>query len=44
MVGESTTKDAFGAVKEMDARNDEKKESGKFALKILVVEFLRNLR
>ncbi|MBR6979278.1 MAG: DUF4982 domain-containing protein [Prevotella sp.] len=41
MVGESTTRDAFGAVKEMDARNDEKKESGKNALKIIEVEFLR---
>ncbi len=44
MVGESTTKDAFGMVKEMDARNDEKKSSGRKALKIIEIEFLRNLR
>lgn len=43
MVGESTTKDAFGMVKEMDARNDEKKTTGRRALKIIEVEFLKNL-
>ncbi len=43
MVGESTTKDAFGAVKEMDASNDETKVSGRRALKIIEVEFLKNL-
>lgn len=43
MMGESTTKDAFGAVKEMDARNDEKKTSGRRSLKIIEVEFLKNI-
>ena len=44
MVGESTTKDAFGEVKELDTSNDEKKASGRRALKIIEVEFLRNKR
>lgn len=44
MTGESTTKDAFGMVKELDARNDEKKASGRKALKIIEIEFLRNIR
>lgn len=44
MVGESTTKDAFGAIKEMDSKNDEKKVSGRRALKIIEVEFLKNMK
>ena len=43
MMGASTSKDAFGAVKEMDASNDEKKVSGSRALRIIEVEFLKNL-
>ena len=44
MVGESSTKDAFGEIKELDAANDEKKVTGKRALKIVEIEFLRNLK
>ena len=41
-IGKSTTKDAFGDVK--DSRNDEKALTGKGAsLKILEIEFLKNL-
>lgn len=43
LVGSSTTKDAFGAIKEMDSRNDEKAAKGGRSLKILEIEFLRNL-
>lgn len=44
MVGKSTTKDAFGAVKELDARNDDKLPAGKGAsLKIMEIEFLKNI-
>ena len=43
MMGASTSKDAFGAVKEMDASNDEKKTSGNRALRIIEVEFLKNV-
>ena len=43
MIGESTSKDAFGAVKEMDATNDETKVSGRRSLKIIEIEFLKNL-
>ena len=43
MVGTSSTKDAFGEVKELDAANDEKKVSGNRSLKITEIEFLRNL-
>ncbi len=43
MAGESTTKDAFGAVKELDSRNDDKKSKGRFSLKIIEIEFLKNL-
>ncbi len=43
-LGQSTTKDAFGAVKELDSRNDEKAvKGGKNAIKIIEVEFLKNL-
>lgn len=43
-IGKSTTKDAFGDVKELDSRNDEKALTGKGAsLKILEIEFLKNL-
>lgn len=41
--GASTSKDAFGAVKELDARNDEKAVRGKNSLKIIEIEFLKNL-
>lgn len=43
MQGSSAVKDAFGMVKEMDARNDEKKAHCGKALKIIEVEFLRNV-
>lgn len=42
MVGSSTTKDAFGNMKELDSRNDEKKAKGNYGLKIIEVEFLKN--
>lgn len=42
--GASTTRDAFGEVKEMDSRNDEKAvKGGKNAIKLIEVEFLKNL-
>lgn len=44
MVGESSTKDAFAQVKEIDSRNDEKKSNSRRALKIVEIEFLRNIR
>lgn len=44
MTGECTKGDAFGAVKEMDSSNDEKKTSGRRQLKIIEIEFLKNLR
>ena len=43
-VGSSTSKDAFGAIKEMDSRNDEKESKGSHSLKIIEIEFLRNLK
>ena len=43
MNGTSTTRDAFGAVKEMDSKNDEKVQQGSSALKIIEIEFLKNL-
>lgn len=42
-MGSSTTRDAFGAVKEMDANNDEKVQKGGKAIKIIEVEMLKNL-
>ena len=42
-IGSSTTKDAFGAVQEMDSKNNEKKLKGKYSLKIIEIEFLKNL-
>lgn len=42
-LGSSTTKDAFGAVQEMDSKNNEKKQKGNNALKIIEIEFLKNL-
>ena len=42
-LGESTTKDAFGAVQELDARNNDKAVKGKYSLKIIEIEFLKNL-
>ena len=44
MLGSSTTKDAFGDIKELDAGNDEKKVSGSRSLKIIEIEFLRNIK
>lgn len=44
MVGSSTTKDAFGAIKEMDSRNDEKASTGGRSLKIIEIEFLRDIK
>ena len=43
MMGSSTSKDAFGAVREMDSKNDEKQQKGSKALKIIEIEFLKNL-
>ena len=43
-LGASTTKDAFGAVRELDSRNDDKiTAGGKNAIKIIEIEFLKNL-
>ena len=42
-LGASTTKDAFGAVQELDSRNNDKKQGGNNALKIIEIEFLKNL-
>ncbi len=42
-LGESTTKDAFGAVQELDARNNDKAVKGRFSLKIIEIEFLKNI-
>lgn len=42
-LGPSTTKDAFGAVKELDSRNDEEKLKGNNALKIIEIEFLKDI-
>lgn len=45
MVEKSTTKDAFGAVREIDPRNNERLPDGKSAsLKIVEIEFLKNIR
>lgn len=44
MAGASTDKDAFGAIKEMDSSNDEKKGKAGKSLKIIEIEFLRNLK
>lgn len=44
MAGSSSDKDAFGAIKEMDSSNDEKKGKAGKSLKIIEIEFLRNLR
>ncbi len=43
MRGSSTTRDAFGAVQEMDSSNNEKKAKGNYALKIIEAQFLKNL-
>ena len=43
-LGQSTTKDAFGAVKELESRNDDQvAKGGKNAIKIIEVEFLKNI-
>lgn len=41
LVGNTSHGDAFGAVKELDARNDEKVSKSRKALKITEVEFIR---
>lgn len=43
MIGSSTSKDAFGTMKELDSSNDEKKAKGNYGLKIIEVEFLKLL-
>ena len=43
MVGKSTKGDAFGEIKELDASNDEKDSKGGTQLKIIEIEFLKNL-
>ncbi|MGI6232491.1 MAG: glycoside hydrolase family 2 protein [Prevotella sp.] len=43
MTGNSTTRDAFGEVKEMDSRNNEKANKESRKLKIIEIEFLKNL-
>lgn len=42
LVGNTSLGDAFGAVKELDARNDEKVSKGRKALKIIEAEFIRH--
>ncbi|WP_253945848.1 glycoside hydrolase family 2 protein [Xylanibacter rodentium] len=42
-VGSSTTKDAFGAVQELDSRNNDKKVKGNYSLKIIEIEFLKEI-
>ncbi len=42
-IGSSTTKDAFGAVQELDSRNNDKNAKGSYSLKIIEIEFLKNL-
>lgn len=44
LMGESTTKDAFASIKEMDSKNDEKRVKGSRALKIIEIEFLKNIK
>ncbi len=41
MTGSSTMRDAFGAVKELDSRNNDKVEKGSASLKIIEIEFLK---
>lgn len=43
MTGSSTSKDAFGNMKELDSSNNEKKAKGNYGLKIIEIEFLKNL-
>ena len=43
MVDSSTSKDAFSNMKELDRANDEKKAKGNYGLKIIEIEFLKNL-
>lgn len=43
LVGDTDVKDAFGAVREMDSRNNEKTTKGRSMLKIIEVEFLKRL-
>lgn len=40
----SSTKDAFGAVKELDGRNDEQISRESRSLKIIEIEFLKDLK
>lgn len=44
MVGESTDKDAFGAVTELDKANNEKKNSEKNILRIIETEFISKIK
>lgn len=44
MIGKSTKEEAFGMIKELDARNDEKTSKGGTSLRIVEVEFLRNIK
>jgi hypothetical protein len=44
MVGESTDKDAFGAVTELDKANNERKNSGKNILRIIETEFISKIK
>lgn len=42
--GSSTTRDAFGAVQELDKSNNDKKEKASYAVKIIEIEFLKNIK
>lgn len=44
LAGATSVKDAFGAVREMDSRNDEKKSRGGKSLRIIEIEFLKDIR
>ncbi len=44
LVGETNLGDAFEAVKELEARNDERQQKGRKSLKIIETEFIRNIR
>ena len=44
LTGQTDLGDAFGTVKELEARNDEKQNRGRKNLKILEVEFLKYIR
>ena len=44
LVGQTDLGDAFGAVKELEARNDEKQNKGRKTLKIIEAEFLKYIK